>query len=738
MKKWTALLFPFMLMTLFFQNCSPVSFQSGESFPSLDNNGRGYGGKPDGNYYHFIPNFRCEQKESPVAHLKIEAEKTTLTENKKLLCGAQTLTMDTKLIDSSIYQKEIVGYQESIFEGSSTLPSKIPANLVEIWCRDRNDEQGIETITHFNNVSHEAVNRIYFSNLNDQQMIPDFTVARTIADRTIVVKDDRGFELMVHRDQPAQQVGLFKAELTAVIQGQKISRNTSCRLGGTLDPKVWPAQQTVDFDTKSFKISPDRNHLAFAAAKATGATNLFSARMDGSAQSQVGPDLLTDGLVTGLGGFKFSPDSQWLIYNGDPRLSGVMELFKANLNGSIIVPLRAGQSSSRESVIASFKIQESSVIFVESQGSTIRSTSIAGGAPADLSPPPSEKGHGFVMGSGPVVSEDKIIYIFGNFTQNEVYKARIDGSLIQKVTPPFSTDKWKFDIFNDIQVLADTKYAEIRLASINAFPSFKNYLVAFDDSESIELPDNTIASIASPDATHVLLKQRYILFEGNRTQLLSTTTGALINIPPIPNSKFLPDETRVRDSIFFTRDSGALIMPVMLDYNGIMKAVSISTKDGTVTNLCPGLKSLALFIQEDSPNRYLISAFDRNSGILTIYSAGLDSSCRKLNSTVAKNPAWNSIADVSFSPDRQKLLVKLNPQPGGSTRIGDEEWLTDISQSQLLYIPLDGKPALTIDSPVFEAAGITHASFLSDSRRVMFRGNQIRPNEFHVFLWTAP
>lgn len=733
------------VLILLFQNCSKVSFESQEKLESslISRNGDAYGGKPSGDFYRYIPGFTCENKELPAASIEMTSSGIQLIENKKLLCGALKQNIDPSLIDTSIYQNEVIGYQEGIFEGSSTLPSKIPTNLVEVWCLDRRGEQGIETITYFDRTSSQAVNRIYYSvlakdNSYGMKQTPDFPVARVLANKTILIKDGKGFELTVHRDQPASQLGLFKAEMNIVIEGQKISRETSCRLGGSLDPKVWPAQQIVDFDAKIFKFSPDFNHLVFTSDTATGIGNLYTSDVNGTGQKQVGTNMLKNGIGNGWGNFAVSPDSQWIIYNGDPRVPGVMDLFKTKIDGSLTTPIRIGLTSPN-GVLSDFKITDSSVIYKESQGTQIKTVPLAGGSTIDLSPPISiGVPRNYIIGEI-AASKNRIIYNFGEFSQQiDIYTAFINGIGIQKITPPFASEDWKTDPFRNIQILAGNKYAVIRRTSDINYPNFKNYLVAIDGSGFMELPTNMEVGLSSPDGNHILLSDRYSLFFGSPFLLLNIKNGSFSNLSAIPLSVFNPDKAVIKDSAFFTQDSRTLITPVLTDNAGNMKAISVSTDTGVETELCPGLISKSIVIKEESALHYLISSYDRELGIVTIYRVGPSISCQKLNSSVTKKIPSNSITEILISPDRQKLLVRLGVFSGSATKEFSSDWIPKYNTNQLLYVPLDGKPALAIDTPVLENSEITHASFLSDSRRVVFRGNQIKPSEYNVFLWTAP
>ena len=134
-------------------------------------------------------------------------------------------------LDISIYQRDVVGYVEGIFEIEKSAPGSIPANLVEVWCRDRKDSQGIETITHYDRMLRQGVTRIHYSELGANGLpvaktISDFGVARVISGKTIWIRDKSGFELMVHRDQPASELGLFKGRLKASRGGVSIDRET--------------------------------------------------------------------------------------------------------------------------------------------------------------------------------------------------------------------------------------------------------------------------------------------------------------------------------------------------------------------------------------------------------------------------------------------------------------------------------------------------------------------------------
>ncbi len=299
-------------LAVLFQNCSQVSFTSvdsalhlSESASETEGNGTGYGGKLTGEFYRFTPDFTCEGKEAPVSSITATDTSITYTENKTLFCGSTKQDLDSKLIDRSVYQNDIIGYQEGIFESESSMPASIPANLVEVWCRDTNDRSGIETITHYDRSTQVAVTRILSAGPGTSvQTISDFNVSRVISPMLVTVTDGKDFTLKVYRDRPAAQLGLFQGSMTAVVNGQKVTRETSCRLGGGLDAKVWPARQIVDLNILLFKFTPD--FQGFGLTSTTGDTieNLYRGDLQGH---QIVKDNMTHSANMSLG-FDFLPN----------------------------------------------------------------------------------------------------------------------------------------------------------------------------------------------------------------------------------------------------------------------------------------------------------------------------------------------------------------------------------------------------------------------------------------------
>lgn len=507
------------MVGLAFQNCSPVQFQVSENLQiGNSDNGYSYGGKPSGTFFRFTPGFTCENKESPVASVNMDNFQISLVENRKLQCGAVNIQLDLNVIDSSIYQRDVIGYQEGIFEGQSETPTKIPANLVELWCRDRNDEQGIETITHFDRETNQAVNRTFYSTLSSDgsyvaNEVPDFSVSRLIQQRKITVKDGKNFELTVDRDKLATEPGLFMGTLKTLLAGKFENRIVKCRLGGSLDAKVWPVKQLVDFtySDNSIRTAPDLSRFVFPTL--TPKEKLFVSTLDGTDQKFVEQKWL-DSKYHNIWDLKFSQDSKNLIFTGNAFFKQNLELFRIDLSNPSLIPisLKDVNASTEKSALLALNFQFSAdnkyIIYsgsvqpngnaVEKQG-WIRSVPMAGGSSKILNP---EISNGIVLSFHVSKANNKVFFQFGlGKAPYDLYSVDPDGgnlTLIPTHLPPGYD--WAFDETSDgpdfIFVRASKNINDQLLDS-------KKFAIALDGSGPIELGEKGIQSGISPASTNL-------------------------------------------------------------------------------------------------------------------------------------------------------------------------------------------------------------------------------------------
>lgn len=753
----------FTFIVLSYQNCSQVGFikTSDEASFKTNNNANGYSGKPDGTYYRFTPGFTCENKPAPTSSLLIGSSITQLVENKLLLCSAVQQNLDPQLIDRSVYQNEVIGYQDGIYEGAATTPNSIPANLVEVWCLDQTNEHGIETITHYDRTTKLAVNRIYYSELQPdgayaKKIVSDFSVARIITAQTVQIKDASGFELIVHRDRPAAQLGLFKADFKTFINNLSYSQETTCRLGGSLDVKTWPALQIVDFNVQNWKFSPDRGSFAYTSATATGIANLYSAQSDGADHKQVAPNMLSSGFGPGSeqGNYLFSPDSKKIIFSGDLRIAGQVELFQINTDGSSLIQLGHILSMPNQSTYGDFKMtsdgrqlifKDGSEQSADSQQKWLKSISLDVDTTSvnPLSPP---LGLGLDLGVGQFdisTSQNKVAFLSGSIYP-DLYVANLDGSGIKKLTPPSvsteltsaSIENWVFSKIGLVQFINDGLYVLASAQSTKIFPYTQFYAIAADGTGSIALPTGW-APVSSLSARDVLVLQN--LSNTSLKKLFNLKTGISTDLPSFltAHSVYELQQTRSIDdfSLFFNQDTN-LLVGTILRPDRQMQTQSYDINSGISSEVCSGLTADLISIKELSAQNYLILAYRTASQLLEVYIKNKLSPCVKVNVALVTASHINAFFQIIRSNDQKKLLVVMGhlDLPTNSLALATK----GKSQQQLLYIPLDGKASYIVNQSVFTSSHIYDAAFLNDSTGVIYFGDQISPGNNNAFLWKVP
>lgn len=250
MKQHQKIFLPVFLTTtvllLAFQNCNRIQVTdvSSQEVLKSNNNGGSYEGKITDNYYRFVPDFTCEQQPAALSYISVSAPDVTLTFNQNTQCAAAVQQLNPQSLDSSIYQTELIGYLDGIYQFKIQVPLVVPAKIVEFWCRDRNDELGIETVTTYDSGSQSSVTKIYYATMSasgafTKKTIPDFPVASTsLSPVKQAINNGQGFELLVYRDQPSPTLpGLFRGRIESTIEGRYSMRDAWCRLGGRFDSR---------------------------------------------------------------------------------------------------------------------------------------------------------------------------------------------------------------------------------------------------------------------------------------------------------------------------------------------------------------------------------------------------------------------------------------------------------------------------------------------------------------------
>lgn len=621
------------------------------------------------------------------------------------------MSLDTNLIDTSIYQNDIIGYKDGIFESLAATPKSIPANLVEVWCRDTKDDTAIETITHYNRQTLTADTEIFYMQ-DSKSLNQTLSVSRLAAAKKVTVKDNQDFLLEVYRDQPAAEFGLYKATLQVVLNGQKIKRPTLCRLGGSFDSKIWPALQIVDNNVQTLKVAADLSFFGYTSAD-TGATlsQLYSANMDGTNQLRVSPNML----IMGVKNFEIVPFSQNMLFWGDPRIAGGIELFKVNRNGTslnqlndqIINPLQ-GQATEIK-----FTNDGNSVIYRDGQQENsmdiemwLRTVPLSGGTPVVINAPLPIGGDIGVYDFAISKSFNKVAYLAGGIYP-QLFASNFDGTNTKQILTTPTPSGFTIDWYETVKIPDPGDYIFIKTANRQiTSQSFSTMVIKIDGSNSFSLPLNYVLLNLDSAGSHALL---YDLFNPNNRKIFNLQTATSFDLPSLN----LP---------FFSKDSTALV-GIKLLTNGTLQATSISLDQGVESQLCPIANGIDMQIKEIGANEFLISTTNALTQITSFYLKSLSGTCTQKNSIPSTNFKMD---EIIISPDRQKIILKI-------TSVVDSK-----NHDQLYYIPLNGQASFAVNTAVFVGAKIETFLFLKDSRTVIYTGDQLSAGVKNVFKWYAP
>ncbi len=732
----------FILLTLlFFQNCSQygVYLQNKDDLKKISfaGNGGSYEGKITKNYYRMTPEFTCSNKEAPLSWIEVNDSSLILTENKTLQCSHQSNALNLSLVDQSIYQTQIIGFQEGIFENLLTNPITTPSNLVEVWCRDRKDRQGIEVIVYFDHLKKQAIRKIYYSDLNkdgiDQTIkLSEANTNRLLTENTVIIRDEENFHLIVHRDQSSTDFGLFDAEMKILIENQIFSRKTTCRLGGSLDPKVWPSKQIVDLSINDFKLSNNLEYFAYSSSAITGIPNLFLSKSDGTSQKQIATPMLQTGISSSSlssGRFEFDKSSQYLIYSGDTRIADTQELFSLKIASAETIQLSEKLSINYQSVLNDFQFSSDGQTIIyrdgyasgktdtKNQKKWLKASAIHSDKPVLLNPP---FPLGFDMGvhKFAISPTESFVAYFGGPIFSDLYSASFDGTKIIKITPsmiparsPIDTHlelikkgEWYFPWSGNI-VIPPHSTMILAEAQIWGATDTKVLAISIDGSQVFEFPINQQWSILSPSGKHAV----FIDKNSKKKTLYNLNSKDSIEIPTLNN-------------LFFSKNSHQLIGS-RLNINGQTELISVDTNDHTVNSLCPeAQESSLILVDELSPSHFYLASANEKRNEIWIHVKDPSKSCRFLAKVPLNHSQSLKLEKMTLSPDQEKMLLKIKTE----------------EKDSLIFIPFNGFAPMLINTPLIEDSKISQFHFLSDSRTILFVGNQIKPDEPNAFLWTSP
>jgi hypothetical protein len=693
-----------------FQNCSRVNFSSLDSVGATfrSNNGTGYSGKPSADYYRFHPEFTCENKTSAVSELHVVVTSAVFIENRRLQCGAVQQTLDVSKLDSSVYQHDIVGFNEGIFESETSTPESIPANLVEVWCQTPKglpDAPKIETITHFNRQTLAAETDLYYPGTN-APVKRTFAVSRIAAAQKVTVRGERDFVLEVFRDQPAAEFGLFRALMTVQLDGSPTTMTTACRLGGSLDPQIWPAKEIVDAPVTLFKLAANLQFFGFTSSLATEPNRLFIADASGQNLKILSPMMLKNGVQN----FEFAPDLAHVFYWGDPRYTGGNELFRVDRSGANTLQMNALLTNSKQGLATEiqFSADGSRVFYRDGQQETgteggmdiemwLRSVPSTGGAPLVVNPPLPLVGDFGVYDFKVSPSQNRVAYLAGG-SAADLYVANLDGTIRFK---PFGNTTFE----NYALLRTPAPGMHLFIDALQSGPGgnldHRSYAVAFADGHVTALPADATVREVDPAGRAALLSG-----PGGTVQRMDLQTATLTNLAVLDKPFFAIDGQRIYAG---QPRSDGLFMPTLTS----ISATGLATTQG----LCAGIAGNALVMKETTFGDLVIAVYHLESSLLEVYQRNGTGECARRNSLPLEVPAEVQF-ELLLAPDQQKVLVRAN--------------------ERIYFVPLNGQPSLAVNAPIFAAAKVNQVTFLPDSRSVLYVGDQQAAGVKNVFLWKAP
>lgn len=241
--RYVFLLSSAIVLLLAFQNChTSDNFQTSQSSSTKDlesiGNGTGYDGKPVGLYFNYVPDFKCNGDESFFASLKVEGNILGYLQNTQGSCGSLSQNLSIEQLTVSPYQNRIVGYQDKIFEYSSTTFTRIPDKLVEAWCFNDAPTVDFEIIQEYSRSLQSSTGEFFSSIKNSLQHQREVATSRIInTDQFRFVSDL--YELRVDRTKFNPETGLFDGVIHFTQDNQYlVDANLKCRLGGYLKEEL--------------------------------------------------------------------------------------------------------------------------------------------------------------------------------------------------------------------------------------------------------------------------------------------------------------------------------------------------------------------------------------------------------------------------------------------------------------------------------------------------------------------
>ncbi|MCM2280829.1 MAG: hypothetical protein NDI61_03170 [Bdellovibrionaceae bacterium] len=744
------ILFPILIFA--FQNCgNAVRFTALSSIISKGGlefgggNGEGYGGKPDGHYFHFVPGFSCEGKESPANEIHATASGITHVENIGIQCGANGTPLSETVLDQSRYHGHLLGYRDMIFEKMESAPSAIPDELMEAWCFDDPVQKTLEVIHRYNW-------RLGTTSLQVLGFTPDGTpaartesgIARLVEQRSVLYQT-QNYELKVNKDNLASTSGQYIGSLKTSIQGRSFELNLSCRLGGYLDARLWPARLLADGNIAQFDVFPSQNRLVTLLRKRSLARTLANQPWEGVL---VDLNFTTDvsraltplqPAFVGVADFQVKPDRSGLLFRSDQESTArtMYRMAHLDLTSSMVQMISSPLLNAAQKVTPDYHLTSDGWVFYRDGRQEEVGTDIEPwiwSMPLNLGQNP------------PTYQVNHTLPLNGDYEIRGYFIAEKSKRVVYSAVSLDLKEEWfaaNYDGSQNVQISREesSKFYNPYLITklVDGSPGYLLYSVPVDDTN--RLRQNLVAAAldgsgvvdlqiqfafdlqASPDGSAVYLKQVSsdvgLQLGGvvtlSKSYLVTMGTWRKIEVPVLQAARFSPDSR----TLIGTSASGQIL--------------SVDVTTGQVQNRCAQRAKIVETSPYFDSQMFALEEASGHWNLLRIQ--GL--SCEVVNRIPVPNN-WSSV-DPTVPLKSRSLKWDLSPN-GQSLLLTSRITRLDLlqSESRLLWIPLDGQPAIRVDAPVGSWGVIDRALFHWDSKSVIYWGPQLDPGAKHLFQWKLP
>lgn len=237
-------------LIILFQNCSDIGelrllgSSNNSTQSDTSGNGTGYGGKLSQVFYHYVPDYKCENQSSAFSKIDYSPSEANSIyyQSKESKCLSIPTVIPNPNLDLGSMQNRVIGYEEKIFEVSAAGSDSIPDKIVEIWCVDQWINPTVEVLSSYDHKLKQAQTDFYFPSTTKKSEI---NPARSTSLQTVNLRSNF-FDLVVDKTKLGLKPGTFQGQLM-IFENKESNQLLQCRLGGYLDARLWPAK-VVNFD----------------------------------------------------------------------------------------------------------------------------------------------------------------------------------------------------------------------------------------------------------------------------------------------------------------------------------------------------------------------------------------------------------------------------------------------------------------------------------------------------------